>query len=218
MGSEHRPIQRAGARGPTRRPPNRERSGYRRPESGLIAPACPSDGREMGTRTNRAVTNRPGGEGFVSEVSAMSVSRRPANRGGDETGRGHGPESVEPWGTTGGTEDRDPPWGAGEDSPLDEGSEPTGLPPGRRAERRAGAPTAGERAGGEEAGPWAPESGRHGFGTVEPSRVPEAGPGGPPDPAPSRRLYPEDTGLDDLGDNPLERETGMRPEGVARHE
>lgn len=122
---------------------------------------------------------------------------------------GRGPQSVQPWGTTGGTADRDAPWGAAEDSPLDEGSEEAGLTPARRGERRAG----------EQPVPWSPESGRHGFGPVEPSRIPEAGPGGaPPDPAPARRPIPDDTTLDDLRNNPLEEQTGMHSEGVARHE
>lgn len=149
----------------------------------------------------------------------MSASRRPAKRGGDEAGRTGGPESAEPWGVTGGTADRDPAWGAGEDSPLNEGSEPAGLPPGRRAERRAGPAAVGQQTDGEEVVPWSPASGRHGFGTVEPSRIPEAGPGAPPDPAPPRRPFPDDeTGLDELGDNAWERETGMRSAGVTRRE
>lgn len=171
----------------------------------------------------------------------MGASRRPAERmdgeaAGPEPQRG--PQSTAPWGTTGGTEDRDAPWGATEDSPMDEGSEPTGLPPGRRGERRAdaqqfGARPPGERradqrrpAGrepgvpppGEPAPPWSPESGRHGFGPVEPTRVPEAGPGGAPDPAPARRSFPDDTPPDDLGDNPLEEQTGMHSEGVIRRD
>ncbi|MFC6016196.1 hypothetical protein ACFP2T_08305 [Plantactinospora solaniradicis] len=123
-------------------------------------------------------------------------------------GGNRGPQSVQPWGTTGGTEDRDAPWGAAEDSPLDEGSEEAGLPPGRRGERRA-----------DDGVPWSPESGRHGFGPVEPTRVPEAGPGAaPPDPAPARRPFPDDTALDELRNNPMEEQTGMHSEGVARRE
>ncbi|MFY1670409.1 hypothetical protein ACN27G_10665 [Plantactinospora sp. WMMB334] len=125
-------------------------------------------------------------------------------------GRDRGPQSVGPWGTTGGTEDRDAPWGAAEDSPLDEGSEEAGLPPARRGERRADE---------EQDLPWAQGAGRHGFGPVEPTRAPEAGPGGAPaDPGPGRRLFPDDTALDDLRNNPLEEQTGMHSEGVSRHE
>ncbi|MEQ4300026.1 hypothetical protein ABNF97_01315 [Plantactinospora sp. B6F1] len=124
-------------------------------------------------------------------------------------GPDRGPESVRPWGTTGGTADRDAPWGAAEDSPMDEGSEETGLPPARRGERRADA---------QPPRPWPQDAGRHGFGTVEPTRAPEAGPGGAPDPAPRRRLFPDDTALDDLRNNPLWEETGMHSEGVSRHE
>ncbi|GAB3137577.1 hypothetical protein GCM10027290_03540 [Micromonospora sonneratiae] len=142
----------------------------------------------------------------------MSARKQPGNRtgskvnpqaGGGSAPKG-GPESPEPWGTTGSI-DRNPPWGVGEDSPLDEGSEPAAVPPGRRGEQRAGSP----------AGPSGP-AGRHGFGTVEPSRVPMAGPGAPPDPAPRRRTYPNDTATGDLPDNSIEEQTGMHPEGVSR--
>ncbi|GAB3976636.1 hypothetical protein V1634_27680 [Plantactinospora veratri] len=138
---------------------------------------------------------------------------RPADADGGQAapdGQNRGPQSVGPWGTTGGTEDRDAPWGAAEDSPLDEGSEEAGLPPARRAERRADA---------QPPQPWPQGAGRHGFGSVEPSRTPEAGPGGAPsDPGPGRRFFPDDTALDDLRNNPLEEETGMHSEGVSRHE
>ncbi|MDG4786633.1 hypothetical protein O7626_11940 [Micromonospora sp. WMMD1102] len=132
--------------------------------------------------------------------------------GGDRVvpdGSDRGPQSVQPWGTTGGTEDRDAPWGAAGDSPLDEGSEEAGLPPARRGERRADA---------EPPGPWAQGSGKHGFGSVEPTRTLEAGPGAPPDPGSGRRYFPDDTALDDLRNNPLQEETGMHSEGVSRHE
>ena len=129
----------------------------------------------------------------------MSRKNRPG-RGGD----GRGPESAAPWGTTDGF-DADPPWGAGADSPMDEGSEETAVPDGRRGDRRAGEPTT--------AGPAA---GRHGFGPVEPTRATEAGPGAPPDPAPSRRTFPDDRAEGDLPDNALEEATGMHPEGVSR--
>jgi hypothetical protein len=86
---------------------------------------------------------------------------------------------------------------------MDEGSEPTAVTGGRRGERRAAEPQEGER----------PE-----LGPVEPTRAPEAGPGAPPDPAPSHRPFPDESDLADLGDNPLEEETGMRSEGVTRDE
>ncbi|MEU2614791.1 hypothetical protein ABZ570_24875 [Micromonospora sp. NPDC007271] len=118
-------------------------------------------------------------------------------------GEGRGPEATAPWGTTDGF-DADPPWGAGEDAPMDEGSEETAVPEGRRGERRAAG-----------AGPDGPAAGRHGFGSVEPTRAPEAGPGAPPDPAPSARTFPDDSAEGDLPDNALEEATGMHPEGVS---
>lgn len=118
-------------------------------------------------------------------------------------GEGRGPEAAAPWGTTDGF-DADPPWGAGEDDPMDEGSEENAVPEGRRGERRAAG-----------AGPGGPKAGRHGFGPVEPTRTAEAGPGAPPDPAPSGRTFPDDRADGDLGDNALEEATGMRPEGVS---
>ncbi|WDZ87790.1 hypothetical protein [Micromonospora cathayae] len=111
-----------------------------------------------------------------------------------------GPQQPGPWGTTGQYQG-EPPWGAGEDSPMDEGSEDTAVPPGRRGERRAGEPTGESR-----------PAGRHGFGPVEPGRPPVAGPGAPPDPAPARRTFPDDTAGGDLPDNALEEATGMHPE------
>ncbi|MCI4065188.1 hypothetical protein MRQ36_22510 [Micromonospora sp. R77] len=127
---------------------------------------------------------------------------RKKKSGGDADGRG--PESVAPWGTTDGF-DAGPPWGVGEDSPMDSGSEETAVSDGRRVDRRAGAPaTPG------------PAAGRHGFGPVEPTRTTEAGPGAPPDPAPARRSFPDDSAGGDLPDNALEEATGMHPEGVSR--
>ncbi|MET7963326.1 hypothetical protein ABZ356_03225 [Micromonospora zamorensis] len=96
------------------------------------------------------------------------------------------PEAAQPWGTSDGF-DADAPWGTDEDSPMDEGSEETAVPEGRRGERRAGAP----------AGPSDP-AGRHGFGSVEPTRTTMAGPGAPPDPAPSGRTFPDDA---DIGES-----------------
>ncbi|MFE0590805.1 hypothetical protein [Micromonospora echinospora] len=113
---------------------------------------------------------------------------------------GRGPQRPGPWGSTGEYEG-ELPWGVGEDSPMDEGSEVAGVPPGRRGERRAGEPA---RASGP--------AGRHGFGPVEPGRHVEAGPGAPPDPAPSRRTFPDDRAGGDLPDNALEEATGMHPE------
>jgi hypothetical protein len=118
--------------------------------------------------------------------------------GGSQT---PGPQAPGPWGSVGGF-DRGAPWGVSEDSPMDEGSETTAVTGGRLGERRAAEP----RDGGPE------------LGSVEPTRAPEAGPGGPPDPAPSRRPFPDESDLADLGDNPLEEQTGMRPEGVVRDE
>jgi hypothetical protein len=118
----------------------------------------------------------------------------------DRDRQDRGPGSVAPWGTTDGF-DADPPWGAGEHSPMDEGSEETAVPEGRRGERRAA----------DGSGPW-PE-GRHGFGSVEPTRTPEAGPGAPPDPAPPRRPFPDDVAGEDLPDNALEEATGMHTDG-----
>lgn len=115
-----------------------------------------------------------------------------------------GPESSLPWGTTDGF-DADPPWGADRDAPMNEGSEETAVPEGRRGERRA-----------RGAAPGGPAAGRHGFGSVEPTRTPEAGPGAPPDPAPSARTFPDDSADGDLPDNALEEATGMHPEGVRR--
>ncbi|WP_319458416.1 hypothetical protein [Micromonospora sp. RTP1Z1] len=126
-----------------------------------------------------------------------------SNDGPGTGGERRGPESTEPWGTTDGY-DADAPWGAGEDSPMDEGSEESAVPEGLRGERRAGAPAA-------DGNP----AGRHGFGPVEPTRTAEAGPGAPPDPAPSRRTFPDDRAGEDLPDNALEESTGMHPEGVS---
>ncbi|WBB69922.1 hypothetical protein [Micromonospora sp. WMMD812] len=104
-------------------------------------------------------------------------------RGGGQAPRD--PEVQVPWGTRD-VYDTEPPFGVEEDSPMDEGSEETAVPEGRRGERRAGAAS----------GPSGP-AGRHGFGPVEPSRRPEAGPGAPPDPAPSGRTFPDDVDVDE---------------------
>ncbi|SCL23638.1 hypothetical protein GA0070624_2773 [Micromonospora rhizosphaerae] len=126
------------------------------------------------------------------------------SKGGRGRDGERGPESAAPWGTTDGF-DADAPWGADQDSPMDEGSEDTAVPEGRRGERRAGAPVAERR-----------PAGRHGFGSVEPTRMQEAGPGGAPDPAPARRSFPDEQVGEDLPDNALEEATGMRPERVSR--
>ncbi|MET8308688.1 hypothetical protein [Micromonospora sp. NPDC005173] len=107
------------------------------------------------------------------------------------------PEAVEPWGTRDGF-DAEPPWGTGEDSPMDEGSEETAVPEGQRGERRAGAPAG-------RANP----AGRHGFGSVEPTRTPTAGPGAPPDPAPSGRTFPDDADINERSQDAL-RSRGRR--------
>ncbi|KAB1942226.1 hypothetical protein F8271_13080 [Micromonospora sp. ALFpr18c] len=107
------------------------------------------------------------------------------------------PEAVNPWGT-GDDFDADAPWGAGDDSPMDEGSEETAVPEGRRGERRAGAP----------AGDYG-SAGRHGFGSVEPTRTTMAGPGAPPDPAPSGRTFPDEADVDDRTQDAL-RSRGRR--------
>jgi hypothetical protein len=103
--------------------------------------------------------------------------------------------------------DTDEPWGVDEDSPMDEGSEQTAVPEGRRGERRAD-----EEAGSDEP---APDDETPPLGAVEPTPTPSAGPGGAPDPAPARRPTPEPTPTGDLPDNPWERDTGVRPEGVS---
>ena len=107
------------------------------------------------------------------------------------------PEAVQPWKADDGF-DAEPPWGADEDSPLDEGSEETAVPEGRRGERRAGAP----------AGRTDP-AGRHGFGSVEPTRTTAAGPTAPPDPAPSGRSFPEEADVTESTQDAL-RSRGRR--------
>lgn len=114
-----------------------------------------------------------------------------------------GPEQAGPWGWGGGI-DEPAPWGVGEDSPMNEGSEQTAVQEGRRGERRAGL----------SAEPT-PKAGRHGFGPVEPTRFVEAGPGAPPDPAPARRSFPDPV-PSDIADNSLERQTGMRTRRTSR--
>jgi hypothetical protein len=105
------------------------------------------------------------------------------------------PEAANPWVTRDGF-DADPPWGLGEHDPMDEGSEETAVPEGRRGERRADAPAAPSG-----------RAGRHGFGPVEPTRTPMAGPGAPPDPAPTRRSFPDDADID------AESEDALRTRG-----
>lgn len=114
-----------------------------------------------------------------------------------------GPQAPGPWGWAGGF-NRDAPWGAEQDSPMDEGSETTAVIEGRRGERSDAAP---ER-----------RPGQRDLGPVEPTQTTEAGPGGAPDPAPSRRPFPDETTTGDLPDNALEEQTGMRPEGVVKDE
>jgi hypothetical protein len=144
-------------------------------------------------------------------MASKKVNRADGSDGGPDTAGDartqpmeDGPQSEGPWGTAGGV-DRPPPWGVSEDSPMDEGSERAAVGPAHRGERRTRAEPSGR-------------SGRHGFGTVEPTPVPEAGPGGAPDAAPGRRPFPDETATGDMPDNPLERQTGMRPEGVSESE
>lgn len=127
---------------------------------------------------------------LTDEVVPMATSER-------------GPQAPGPWGSAGGF-DRDAPWGVSQDSPMDEGSEPTAVTGGRRGERGARPP--------------ARRPGQRDLGSLEPTQTPEAGPGGPPDPAPSRRTFPDETAAGDLPDNALEEQTGMRPEGVSKDE
>ncbi|KXK59406.1 hypothetical protein AWW66_24395 [Micromonospora rosaria] len=124
----------------------------------------------------------------------------------DDAGEGRGPQSPDPYGTSDGF-DADPPWGAGENNPMGEGSEETAVPPGRWGERRAAEPAGSDH-----------PAGRHGFGPVPSPPPPAAGPGAPPDPAPGRRPFPDDSAEGDLADNALEEATGMHPEGVSRDE
>jgi len=77
--------------------------------------------------------------------------------------------------------DVNPPWGVGEDSPMDEGSEPVAAPEAQRGERRAAEDI---EEGDEMYGP--------NLGPTEPIEVPEAGPGGPHEPSPPRRPFPHD--------------------------
>ncbi|MEU9506103.1 hypothetical protein AB0D32_07450 [Micromonospora sp. NPDC048170] len=114
-------------------------------------------------------------------------------RGGDR----RTPESVAPWVTRDGL-DAEPPWGTGEDDPMDEGSEETAVPQGRRGERRAGEPA-------EASGP----TGRHGLGSVETTPTRPAGPGAPPDPAPARRSFPDAADVEDRTEDAL-RTRGRR--------
>jgi hypothetical protein len=58
----------------------------------------------------------------------------------------------------------DQPWGVGEDSPLNEGSDDTAVPAGRVGERKAGEATAEDaRAGGgrPDALPWGEDEAAH---------------------------------------------------------
>ncbi|MFG3554427.1 hypothetical protein ACGGAQ_08565 [Micromonospora sp. NPDC047557] len=123
----------------------------------------------------------------------MTAHEGRSSRGGDRPV----PEAVKPWGTSDGF-DADAPWGADDDSPMDEGSEETAVPEGQRGERRAGAPAG-------RSGP----AGRHGFGPVEPTRTTTAGPGAPPDPAPSGRSFPDDADVNERSQDAL-RTRGRR--------
>lgn len=139
------------------------------------------------------------GETFDGPVTRTPPSPEEATSSAEVSG----PEQAGPWGWGGGI-DEPAPWGVGEDSPMNEGSEQTAVQEGRRGERRAGT-------GGEPT----PKAGRHGFGPVEPTRVTEAGPGAPPDPAPAHRPFPDPV-PPDIADNSLERQTGMRTRRTSR--
>jgi hypothetical protein len=71
------------------------------------------------------------------------------------------------------------PWGVSEDSPMNEGSEPTAVPNAERGDRRAG----------EQAGPDEDHFGQ--LPTIEDTPTREAGPGIPMDPAPPRPPFPD---------------------------
>ncbi|MCM0678649.1 hypothetical protein NCC78_28840 [Micromonospora phytophila] len=118
--------------------------------------------------------------------------------GDGRSGDRSSPETVEPWVTRDGF-DADPPWGTGEHDPMDEGSEETAVPEGRRGDRRAA----------DVRSDPAHPAGRHSIGSVEPSRIPEAGPGAPPDPAPSRRSFPDDADIGPRSEDAL-RTRGRR--------
>ena len=70
------------------------------------------------------------------------------------------------------------PWGIDEDSPKDEGSEPTAVGEARRGERRAGKP------------PEEPPERQGMLPPAEPTRAPEAGPGLPDPGAPAHEPFP----------------------------
>ncbi|HEX5594970.1 MAG TPA: hypothetical protein VFX61_02970 [Micromonosporaceae bacterium] len=144
--------------------------------------------------------SRPFSDGDEEEVGPFVRRGKPVASAAE----GSGPEDTEPWGWTGGINEP-APWGVSQDSPMDEGSEPTAVTEGRRGERRAGFPA-----------PPDEKAGRHGFGPVEPSRVREAGPGGPPDPAPHRRSFPEPVSTDPP-DNSIERQAGSHTRGTRRN-
>lgn len=111
----------------------------------------------------------------------------------DESGR---PEPPVPLETTERIDiDEEEPWGVSEDSPMDEGSEETAVTEGQRGELRAAASDEAEQPS---------------LGPMEPTPTPEAGPGGPPDPAPARRSFPANELIDDLPDDSIERQTGGR--------
>ncbi|WP_327031054.1 hypothetical protein OG989_16790 [Micromonospora sp. NBC_01740] len=115
-------------------------------------------------------------------------------------GRGGGrraPEATTPWVTRDGM-DVEAPWGVAEHDPMNEGSEETAVPEGRRGERRADEP----------AGPSGP-AGRHGFGPIEPTPTRPAGPGAPPDPAPARRSFPDAADVEERTEDAL-RTRGRR--------
>lgn len=121
-----------------------------------------------------------------------------AGDGQEYAGEARGPESEGRWGSADGF-DQEAPWGVAEDSPMNEGSDAAAVPPDRRGERRAETP---DRTWPTRLGP------------IEPTRVPEAGPG-PAEPGPARRSFPEGTPLSDVPDNSVERQTNMPTRGRA---
>lgn len=79
---------------------------------------------------------------------------------------------------------------------MGEGSEPTPLPDAQPV-RWSG---------------YAEDAQHADLGPMEPTPTPEAGPGGPPDPAPARHPFPDGDTSGDLPDSPIEAQTGLRPE------
>lgn len=107
----------------------------------------------------------------VGRVEA-ELARLPSDEMAGEPGA---PVALDPEGPV----DVNPPWGVGEDSPMDEGSEPSAVPEGQRGERRAA-----EEESDETPGPD--------LGPTGPIETAEAGPGGPHEPSPRRTPFPHE--------------------------